>query len=297
MKKTLAFMTLVMFTATGCLEKDEGGSEAAARDAIPSAEFLKIAMPASDGTAKPIVGQVSPFYLVTLGTALQLNLSVGAFLTLVRIIVAFPVTSIEGDTWVWGPWHDEGKPGEYRLSVRLNEEGNYEWNLEGRKFGETGAFVALVRGLAEPGRPNRGAGAFSMDFELAKTIDPNSEGDGTLSVTYDLERNPITLELDAEVDASTFHYSYAEKNDGSGDLTFQLHADSDDPGADLEDMGFHSRWQRGGAGRADVSVSGGDMGSATVTATECWNQLFRRTYYSDSVAWSPTEGSASSCVF
>jgi hypothetical protein len=171
MKKTLACMTLVMFTATGCLEKDEGGSEAEARDAIPSAEFLKIAMPASDGTAKPIVGQVSPFYLVTLGTALQLNLSVGAFLTLVRIIVAFPVTSIEGDTWIWGPWHDEGKPGEYRLSVRLNEEGNYEWNLEGRKFGETGAFVALVRGIAEPGRRTaaRGPSAWTSSWPRPST--------------------------------------------------------------------------------------------------------------------------------
>src|SRR5688572_6851711 len=105
MKKTLALLTLVTFAAAGCQEKD--GSEAEARDSIPSAEFLKIAMPESDGTAKPVVGQVAPFYLVTLGTAVSLNLSVGAFLTLVRVIVAFPVTSIEGDTWIWGPWHDE----------------------------------------------------------------------------------------------------------------------------------------------------------------------------------------------
>jgi hypothetical protein len=307
MKRIAAALVLVMFAAAACEEK--APDEAAARDALPGAEYVKINLPEGaskpDGLAK--LGELSPAYVVTLGTALTLNGSAAWVLILARVIVAFPVTSVEGDTLVWGPWHGDGEPGEYKLTARLSDEGVWEWALSGRRSGEAGAsFQTIVAGEATPGRPRRGSGAFTVDLDVARAIDPESDGEGQLSVEYDLERNPVTLVMDAEVQAPmptggtalmTFHYDYEENADRSGELGFAIYGDTDDPGSGWEMSDFRSRWRADGAGRADVQVTGGDMGSASATATECWDDHFLRTYYTDSVAWIPTEGSASSCVF
>lgn len=306
MRRIAAVLLLVTFTATACREKAD---EAAARDALPGAEYVKINLPESAGKPGGLgkVGELSPAYLTTLATALTLNTGAAFVLVLVRIIVAFPVTSVEGDTLVWGPWHDAGAPGEYKLTARLSDEGVWEWALSGRRFGDASAsFKTVVSGEATPGRPRRGSGSFTIDFDIARAIDPGSAGEGQLSVTYDLERDPITLVMDAEKLApmpsggsalQTFHYDYTEKRDRSGELGFAIYGDTDDPGTGWEMSDFRSRWRADGAGRADVHVTGGDMGSGSATATECWDSHFLRTYYTDSVAWIPTEGSASSCVF
>jgi hypothetical protein len=45
-------------------------------------------------------------------------------------------------------------------------------------------------------------------------------------------------------------------------------------------------------------VTGGDVAAGiTVTATECWDDAFGRTYWTDSLSIQETEGDASSCVF
>ena len=306
MRRFAAILTLLMFTTAACEEK---GDEAAARDALPSAEYVKINLP--EGASKPggaleKVGELSPAYLTTLATALTLNTGAAFVLILVRVIVAFPVTSVEGDTLVWGPWHDDGDPGEYKLTARLSDEGVWEWALSGRRFGTAGTFQTVVSGFATPGRPRRGSGSFSIDFEVARAIDPASDGEGELDVEYDLERDPVTLVMDAEKLApmpsggsalQTFHYDYSETRDHAGELGFAIYGDTDDPASGWEMSDFRSRWQADGAGRADVSVTGGDMGTGSATATECWDAHFLRTYYTDSVAWIPTEGSPSSCVF
>jgi hypothetical protein len=301
MKKTALLLTLTMSASFGCEQPDDGGSEEEARDAIPAAENLRIDMPTGD-SSKPALGEASGAYLVTLGTAVTLNGSVGLFLGLVHLITAFPVTTVDGNTYVWGPWHDEGKPGEYELRVEY-EAGKYHWTLEARRFGETGEFKAVVSGVATPGRPRRGSGSFTMDFEYARTIDPTSQGEGTLDVSYDLEGPTRTLEIDAEkrVDGvpNTFHYAYSENADQTGDLSFMLFGDTDDPGTAAETVQWHSRWKPSGAGRADAQISGGDLGNTTVNATECWNEwpLFRVVFYTDTVSWLPTQGVISSCAF
>jgi hypothetical protein len=300
MKKTALLLTLTM-TAFGCEQPDDGGSEEEAREAIPAAENLKIEMPSGD-SSKPGLGDPSGAYLVTLGTAVTLNASVGLFLGMVKLITAFPVTTVSGNTYVWGPWHDEGKPGEYQLTVEF-EGGKASWTLEARRFGEGGSFQAVVSGVANPGRPNRGSGSFTMDFEFARTIDPTSEGEGTLDVSYDLEGSTKTLTIDAEKSVNgvpnTFHYEYTQNADKTGALEFMIFADTDDPGTAAETVQWHSQWKATGAGRADAQMSGGDLGSSTANATECWSEwpLFRVVYYADTVSWLPTQGALSACAF
>jgi hypothetical protein len=58
-----------------------------------------------------------------------------------------------------------------------------------------------------------------------------------------------------------------------------------------------SRWTRTGAGRADVQMSGGDLGATKVQASQCWSDAFAQTYYTDNVNYQPTAGDPSTCAF
>jgi hypothetical protein len=288
-----------MSAAIACEKpEDDPGSVAEARDAIPTAESLRIDLP-SGSAAKPGVGAPSGAYLLTLATAVTLNGSVGVFLGLVRLIVAFPVTSVEGRTYTWGPWHDQDRPGEYKLVVTFSGD-HVSWTLEGRRFGEAGSFQAVVRGEADRGER---AGAFTMDFTLARTIDPTSEAEGTIDVSYDAGALPRTLTIDAENrtagQPATFHYEYRANADRSGELRWMAFGDTDDPGPAAETAQWHARWKPDGSGRADAQVTGGDLGNATVNASECWNAwpLFRTVFYTDSVGWIATQGVAGECAY
>lgn len=300
MKSTASFLLLAMSVSVGCEQpEDEGSSEEAARSAIPAAEDLKIDM-RSGGSAKPAVGDVSGGYLVTLTTAVGLNGGVGLLLGTVGLIVHFPVTSIDGDTYVWGPWHDDGKPGEYKLSVTAKGGGEYAWTLDGRLFAQGGEWVTVVSGLSHPRRLRGGEGSFTADFELAKTLDPTSTAEGSIDVAYDTTGSPRTLTIDAENKKNqAFHYEYQQNADLSGELRFMAFGDTDDPGTAEETIQWHSRWKATGAGRADAQISGGDLGNTTVSMSDCWNEwpLFRSVYLSGSVAWIPTQGAASACAY
>ena len=75
-----------------------------------------------------------------------------------------------------------------------------------------------------------------------------------------------------------------------------LHGDVDENGS-LEDMVIHSRWNADGSGRADISATGGDLGTDQVTASECWDNRFQRVYYADSAGWLEAEGDEAACSY
>ena len=69
------------------------------------------------------------------------------------------------------------------------------------------------------------------------------------------------------------------------------------PDGTNENVDENSRWESTGAGRADISMTGGDFGSKTVMASQCWSASFAQTYYTDNVNYEPTTGDASTCAF
>lgn len=302
--KRLVTLAVLVATAAACEQKDEGGGAQAAIEALPTSDTLSINVP--DSAQK--VGDVALSYLLTRAVADTLNGGAALVLGLAKAISEYPVTSVEGDTFIWGPWSEALKPGEYRMTARLTRDGDWDWALEGREKGTTVAFQAIVSGVATPGHPHRGSGSFTFDCDLAHAIDPYGGCDdgGQVTVTYDLEHSPVAVVIDAEhlapmPDGSqapqTFHYEYGEATDGSGSLTFMAYGDTDDPGPAWENTSYTSRWTASGSGRTDIAVDGGDLGTASVTAVECWNTSFARTYYTDSAGWLPTEGSAAACPF
>jgi hypothetical protein len=80
-------------------------------------------------------------------------------------------------------------------------------------------------------------------------------------------------------------------------MTFSMHGDTNDPGPAAEDGVIRSRWLNDGSGRADIRLSGGDLGSANVTASECWDVNFLESYYTDSANFLPTAGDVATCSF
>ncbi|HEY4105713.1 MAG TPA: hypothetical protein VGM44_17560, partial [Polyangiaceae bacterium] len=97
------------------------------------------------------------------------------------------------------------------------------------------------------------------------------------------------------------HYTVnsVANEDHTGTIHVAAHVDIDaSMMTQLEDVTVDSKWNQTGAGRADITIKGGDLPSSIpeVDAVECWGSDFTESYYNDSVGFAPTAGSASACV-
>ena len=91
-------------------------------------------------------------------------------------------------------------------------------------------------------------------------------------------------------------YAYNQDLSGGGDMVFNI--DGDVGGTALaEQVTLRSRWLSTGDGRGDARLTGGDLGSEQAIASECWNNLFREVYYTDSVNFAPTVGDPTQCAY
>jgi hypothetical protein len=187
--------------------------------------------------------------------------------------------------------------------VTANADGTFSYQLSGKSKTLTSAkFEVVIDGMADP-RPGeaKGSGDFTVDFDASKRINPIQSGDakGTMDVHYDLAKAHLDLALsstDAQGRPTAADYAYNAAKDGGGDMTFDVSADAGGT-ALLETLTLRSRWLGTGAGRTDARISGGDLGSLQVTASECWSASFGRVYYQDSNNFAATEGAESSCAF
>jgi hypothetical protein len=290
--KTLATVTFAA-SLVACVQQDDAPSSM--KDAIPTADQVKINLP---GGATRQLGQLAEFYVATHNVTRMFNGGTGWVLVLVHTIVQFPVTTINGDTYTWGPWSDALDPAEYKLDVRDVGDGTYEYKLSGRSKTQANAqFEVVIDGKADP-RPGelKGNGQFKLDFDASRRVNPIDAGTdrGTVLARYDLARGHLDLGIASVDDRGqpvTADYAYNAAADGGGDMVFSF------PGDAGGNVTLRSRWQQTGDGRADARLAGGDLGTLIVTASECWNKEFARVYYQDSVNYKPTEGLATSCVF
>ena len=165
-------------------------------------------------------------------------------------------------------------------------------------------YLPVLEGTAS-GNPNVDGGAMRLRFNNLHTLDPSLDQDGMVEFTYgsngpqwNLNVNFtgfVDYEGDGPVDAL---YHYRELADQSGDFAFLTHSDVQDNASADEIWLMRTRWLAGGSGRSDVVIVGGDLGETKVNASECWDEMFKRTFWTvDPQGISPTEGSANSCVF
>ena len=294
---TILLSSLLAVSTTGCLEQDQR-PEGLDR-ALPTAEQLSIKLP-ENGQSRA-VGQLAEYYVHTRNITRTLNGSSAAVLVLIHAIVQYPVTTVEGNVYTWGPWAEGLDPAEYKLVVTESSPGTFEYRLAGRPRNTDGAFQAVITGTALPAATEaEGKGQLLLDFDAAERVNPvDNDGKGQLTIKYDFAQR--TLELDAVTvengQPATAHYAYKSQADGAGDMVFGLRGNVD-AGAGLESLTLRSRWQATGAGRTDARVTGGDVGAAELTASECWNTEFRRTYFiATAGSLGGSEGDLASCTF
>ena len=294
--KTLAAVTLAA-SLVACVQPTDAPTEM--KSAIPTAEQVKINLPA--GSARQL-GQLAEWYTATRDVTRMFNGGSAWVLLLIHTIVQFPVTTVSGDTYTWGPWSDALDPAEYKLDVRDVGDGTYEYKLSGRSKTQPGSqFEVVIDGLADP-RPGelKGKGQFLLDFDASRRVNPVDAGDerGTVTATYDLAARHLDLDIESVDDRGQpvlADYAYNETADGGGDMIFNINGQAGG-GTKEEQITLRSRWKNTGAGRADARLAGGDL-PAAATASECWDTSFRRVFYSDSLNFSPTEGVQTACAF
>jgi hypothetical protein len=293
-KTALTTALALSIAATGCVPHDEPPN-AAIRRAIPTADQVRIKLPANQARA---LGDLADYYVVTRDVTRTLNGGTAWVLLLIHAIVQYPVTSVSGNVYTWGPWSEVLAPAEYRLDVTDNLDGTYDYVLSGRNKTVAGsAFEGIIEGHAA----TAGTGDFAIDFDASKRVNPVDGADarGHVTVQYDLAQRQLDMSamaLDGNGNPAMFEYAYKETPGGGGDMVFNATADAG--GTSLaENIVIRSRWLADGSGRGDARLAGGDLGNAQAIASECWSSLFRRVFYTDNADFQPTEGDAAQCAF
>jgi hypothetical protein len=302
MMKTLLAATCTL-SLVACVKQDEAPKDI--DHALPTADQVSIKLP--ETTARLIdqdaVGQLANWYVSTRDVTRTFNGGSAWVLVLIHTIVQFPVTTVNGDTFTWGPWSQALDPAEYKLDVRAVGDGTYAYKLSGRSKTKAGSqFEVVIDGSADP-RPGelKGNGEFLIDFDASKRVNPLDNGDakGSVDVKYDLAKHHLDLTImstDATGQPVLADYAYNQAADGGGDMVFDVNGNAGGT-AKLETLTLRSRWLGNGSGRADARIAGGDLGAVQATASECWDTTFRRTFYTDSVNFAPTEGAQTTCAF
>ncbi len=291
--------------ATGCVQKDAPNYIAAS---IPTSDQVAIELPTATASIDRRVGvdhelgELAPYYVITRDVTQTFNGGTAWVLIPIHSIALNPPTSVAGNVYTWGPGSQALDPANYRLDVTANADGTYDYVLSGQSKINPDGFKSLIDGHADPTAGlDQGSGEFRIDFDAAAEINPvdNGSAKGQVQATYDLATGHLGLDIattddtGAPIDAT---YAYDQLPDGGGDMTFDTDANVGGTAAE-EDVTIRSRWLATGAGRADVRIAGGDLGPDQAIASECWDTMFGRTYYTDNVNFAPTEGNVASCVF
>jgi hypothetical protein len=300
LKTLLATSCVLSLAATGCVKQDSTATSDEISRAIPTSDQVAIKLP---GQSR-MVGELAKYYVVTRGVTATFNGGSAWVLILIHSIVQFPVTSVSGDKYTWGPWSGSLDPAEYKLEVTANADGTFDYTLSGRSKTEANStFEAVIDGHADPTPGElQGNGNFLIDFDASQRVNPIDTGDakGQVDVHYDLAARHLDLHImtqNAQNEPVSADYAYNAGADGSGDMTFSAQADIGGPTTAAENLTIRSRWLATGDGRGDARIDGGDLGAVQAVASECWNSLFRRVYYTDNVNFEPTEGDAGACAF
>ena len=318
---------LSLIVLSGCtLDKQDDGADGF-REAVPQRESVALAGPDTASAQHAAAEQPSrrlsstapilpdaKWYGFTREMRQGVNQVTADVLGGVWASLHVPPTTISEDAASWGPYTDELEPVTYRFRILRIALDEYDYALDGRPkaSSEDTAFRAVLTGHGY-GRPHalHGQGHFRIDLDVAKSLDPFAHADdsGSVEVSYELPHdfldspNLLPRSIVAKVDpAGEAEYTVESLAliDHTGSIRVDAHVDTDDSKrTKLEDAIIDSRWNRAGAGRADIQLAGGDFPSTVpmFDAVECWGADFLQSYYSDSVGFVATVGEESACVY
>jgi hypothetical protein len=322
LRKSLLCGATAALLLSACEPADDAQSF---RDGLPSRDMVEVKTPAQqsqaigDGSVQSLAtqGQISDLYQVTRGATAVVNGGTVFVLGLLENITQHAPTSISGDTAVWGPHTGALARNTWKLSVTRTGDHSYSYTLEGKdKTADDSAYVTVLSGthtaaVNSDGERVKGfgSGSFTVNWEKASTLPERDDNVGTGEFTYSRETPTAVASIVAKFrnvrDGSNparrvdGDYGYQHTPGAGGEFTFTQDKDVDGRTA-LERFTVKSRWQQTGAGRSDVRLSGGDLGTGSFTINECWDTRFLSTYYVAAfpgVDTSKNYGVESSCAF
>ena len=199
-RSSVVFGMTAMLAGTslaGCklMDDDFAGS-------TPTAENVALAVPAStrqsaltatDGTkVSALLGEEAGSYQLTRAVTGIVNGATGLVLVLVKTIVSYPPTSVNGETAVWGPHSEPLDKNAWRLTVTRVGKHQFSWALDGKaKAADDSAFVTILAGTHTRSvdghdRPieNYGSGSFVVDWDVAQTLPDHGNAVGVATFTY-----------------------------------------------------------------------------------------------------------------
>jgi hypothetical protein len=222
----------------------------------------------------------------------------------IAAVTSYPPSTIDDNHAVWGPGGDALDPVNWRVTVTEVGDRQFDYEVDGRPHGSTSDadFKAIVKGHGYGHtHPSYHSGTLTVYGDVLQALDPTQSNGGTAAITYDARAYPHTVVADITTSDGTgqwYDASVTHQADGGGELVLTALADvATPPDGTNENVDENSRWESTGAGRADISMTGGDFGSKTVMASQCWSASFAQTYYTDNVNYEPTAGDASTCAF
>ena len=276
------------------------------QDGLPTEDTVKLNIPASDSQAQRLTsagqdvrafaqGDVSGFYLISLGSVLLVNGTTAYTLAGLAAVASTKPASVNGDTATFGPYTPAGSPTTWRLTVTRTDPARFTYGLDGKpKDSADSAYVPVLSGnhTVSVGKDNRamrgyGQGSFLLEWENATRLanQPLKKGSAEFRYTRATPSETVRVEVDLrELQGDnprpfTAMYRFAEVPGGEGSFAFAYDSNIhwfDSTRQAPERLGIKTRWKSNGEGRSDVRVSGGDL-TAAGTLSECWDTRFRST--------------------
>jgi hypothetical protein len=275
-------------------------------------------------TRSALLGDTAKDYVLTATAAYVVNTATVAVLGLVKGITNYPASSVDTDTAVWGPWTDALSANTYRLTVTKLQEDVFSWKLDGKgKTAPDTAFVTILSGTHTRAMDAQGhamegfgSGNFVIDWDAADTLPQHDQNVGQMAFTYSRTSPTATVSNDVtftnvfdncdpascNTHGQLFNalYAYTATPGNGGDLQFGATENYVATTTANETLSLHSRWMETGAGRTDIQLTGGDVGTAVDTSSECWDSNFLSVY--SAASYDPNDpavdwGMESSCAF
>lgn len=250
----------------------------------------------------------------TLEVTRALNRTADAFLALIDAIRRNSPTRRLPDQRIWGPFPADEHPG-WQVEFRMNrtvaggDAVAFDYALAmippaGVTLPGNARDTVIIGGtFAASGGVRVGEGHLSITLVEARAaglVFKDLDKLRTLTIDYSTRVWPrrVAMHIEnepSETDAASADYTYQQAENGDGAMTFSLPQDIVAGPLGPETLSVQSRWLGAGQGRADISVTGGDV-VGEATSLECWGNDFRSTYKTQSWARQDTTGDEATCI-
>ena len=281
--------------------------------AIPQRDDVAIEVPRR---GMLVAATAAEGWRTTLDVTRSLNRVADAFLSLVEKIRTYSPTKRLPDERVWGPYPAEDHPGwQIEFHMQRIEDGGgattgFEYALvmippAGVTLAMGGPSTQIIGGSFDASGGVR-VGQGQLTVTLAEGRAAGLEFGGlerlvTLGIDYRTRVWPrmVTMQIEnlpSDTDLVRADYVYEREENGDGAMTFAVPKNLVEGPLGEEILAIKSRWLGTGSGRADTSVTGGDV-PVGATAVECWGDDYRSSYKFQS--WIPepkATGDAASCI-